>query len=92
MMPFISGRLAISIRLLREANRWRVLADFDGQPLFAWEDFCQYPEPRGLALSPEQIEVIMDRANAKRRMVELLGWGGDRKSEQARKDQGAAAP
>jgi hypothetical protein len=55
------------------------LADLDGQPFLTWEDFCQHPEPYGLGLSPDQVEVILDRSNAGKRLSAVLGeHGGDR--------------
>jgi hypothetical protein len=84
------GDLAISIRGLRENDRWRMLADLDGQPFSSWEDFCQYPEPYGLGLSLDQVEAILDRSNAGKRLSAVLGGhGGDRRSPEARKDQGS---
>jgi hypothetical protein len=81
------GQFAISIRGLRDNDRWRTLAGRDGEPFRSWEDFCQFPEPFGLGLSPEQADTILDRANAERCMGELLGWGGDRRSAMAKADQ-----
>jgi hypothetical protein len=70
------GDLAISIRGLRENDRWRMLADLDGQPFSSWEDFCQYPEPYGLGLSLDQVEAILDRSNAGKRLSAVLGEHG----------------
>jgi hypothetical protein len=70
------GELAISIRGLRENDRWSMLADLDGEPFLSWEDFCQYPEPYGLGLSAEQVEAILDRSNAGKRLSAVLGEHG----------------
>jgi hypothetical protein len=47
------GMLAISIRGLRENDRWRTLRDERRRAFPTWEDFCQYREPFGLGLSPD---------------------------------------
>jgi hypothetical protein len=66
-----------------------MLVDLDGDPFRSWEDFCQHREPFGLGLSPDQVEAILDQSNAGKRLSAVLGkHGGDRKSEQARDDQG----
>jgi hypothetical protein len=71
--------LAISIRGLRENDRWRTLRDERRRPFPTWEDFCQHPEPWGLELSPEQVEAILERSNAGKRLSAVLGeHGGDR--------------
>jgi hypothetical protein len=86
--------LAISIRGLRENDRWRTLRDERRRPFPTWEDFCQHPEPWGLELSPEQVEAILERSNAGKRLSAVLGeHGGDRGNQHTGgKRQGAAAP
>ena len=68
-------------RLLEEAqakdwSRPLVVVPPDGEPFLSWEDFCQYPEPYGLGLSAEQVEAILDRSNAGKRLSAVLGEHG----------------
>jgi len=53
---------------------WRAFgyAGRDGEPFRTWEDFCQHPEPWGLELLPEQVEAILDRSNAGKRLSAVL--------------------
>ena len=53
---------------------WRAFgyAGRDGEPFRTWEDFCQHPEPWGLELLPEQVEAVLDRSNAGKRLSAVL--------------------
>jgi hypothetical protein len=86
---FAVSNLKYSLREFRDGEHFRKMTTEHGRPFKSWESFVSYREPFGLGMDPAVVTAIMNEADDKKLLEDVLGkHGGDRRSEKAKADQG----
>lgn len=78
-----------SLMLMRERRWFGELVDSDGMLFSSFEDYCQYPEPWGLGLSPIDVRRILEEPDGAKPVAAVLRARGRPKRGEEKSD---AAP
>lgn len=81
--------LKYGLKEFKERERWRQLETADHKPFASWDEYVRHPEPSGLGMLPDNVNKIIEAADDSSMLGDILGkHGGDRRSAEARTDQG----